>query len=271
MRWFALTTALAFAAAAAPRAALADDASGTHYEIGLDIWLSSVSGRIDSPDGETTFRVPFSQLKDHLNGALAMYARGDWDAWFARFDGTYASLAGDDIDKTIRLGPRGGIEIPASVKASLVEWILQLEGGHQLFELGSLFSNRPTDTRRFTGEVYFGARYWAMDPKIQIGLGAIHFRLGDRVDWVDPFIGARFHVDLSSTVYMEVAGDVGGFDIGGWCSKFAWGQSTEIAWRFADSWVTHIGYKFLDYDRSSGLQDEKIQTRGPYIDLGFRF
>jgi hypothetical protein len=247
------------------------DAADTHYEVGIDIWLSSIAGRIDTPEGATSIHVPFSELKDHLNGALAAYARGDWGSWFGRFDGLYSQLAGDDIDKTIRLGPRGGIQIPASVKSRLDEWILQLEGGHELFAFGHLFSKSAEDTRRVRGELFFGARYWAADPKIEIGLGATHVRLGDRMDWVDPFVGLRFRIDLSSTVDMEIAGDVGGFDIGGWCSKFTWAQSTELAWRFSESWVARVGYKFLDFDRSVGLNQEKMQLRGPYLDLGYRF
>jgi len=104
-----------------------------------------------------------------------------------------------------------------------------------------------------------------------VQIGALGARLGDRVDWVDPVIGLRFGLDLSSAVEMQVAGDVGGFNIGNWCSDFTWTQSTQLAWHMTDHWVSHIGYRFLEFHRSNGDIDERIQTRGPFLDLGFSF
>jgi len=266
-----LALALALTVALTARADDENPDGGNHYELGLDIWLSMVAGHVDTSAGESSMYVSFSELKDHLNGALALYGRGDWGPWFMQLQGLYASMGGDSIDRTIRLGPHGNIEIPASVKPTLYEWVAQGSLGRRLFETRSLFSSRESDKRRFRVDAYLGARYWSVNPKVQVQVGGLSSRLGDRESWVDPVIGLRFGADLSSTVEMQVGGDVGGFNLGNYCSDFTWAQSTQLAWHMTDSWVTHIGYRFVDFHRDRGEVDQRIQTRGPFIDLGYSF
>jgi hypothetical protein len=257
--------------------ARADDAGGTHYEIAAYVWGSSLAAHVDSPAGSVDTHISFSQLFDHLSGGFQARARGDWDEWSAVFDGTWAKLRVPKQSKTVRIGPpvlgqQAGVELTLSVN----EYILELSGGHRLFQTGSLFSNRPTDTRKFRGEVYGGLRYWSFDPDFEVDTrGPIHgarsFRVGERQDWVDPMVGLRFAADLSSTVVLRVAGDVGGFNIGNYCSDFSWEQITTLSWRFSESWSTHFGYKFLDYHRDRQGTDQRMQMRGPFIALSYGF
>jgi len=168
-------------------------------------------------------------------------------------------------------GARGGIVIGAEAKTRLDQWIVQATGGHRLFQLGSPFSRRPTDTRHVTGELYGGVRYWSVDPKIQVQINSLELRIGDRTEWADPLVGLRFGIDLSKTVVMVIAGDVGGFNIGDYCSDFTWSQLTSLSWAFSDSWTAHVGYKFLDFHRSARGVDQRMQMRGPFLAIGYRF
>ncbi|HTO06424.1 MAG TPA: hypothetical protein VMR86_05140 [Myxococcota bacterium] len=258
-------------------AARADGDGGTHYEIGGYIWASSLASKVDTAQGESDTHISFSQLFDHLSGGLQARARGDWDDWSAVFDGTWAKLRVPKQSQNVRVGPPVlGVQAGAEVSTSVNEYIFELNGGHRLFTFGSPFSNSPSDKRKLRGELYGGVRYWSVDPKITVDLsGPVHgartFRLGDRTEWVDPVVGLRFAADLSSTVVFRIAGDVGGFNLGNYCSDFTWEQVTTLSWRFSESWSTHFGYKFLDYRRDAGDSNQRMQMRGPFIALSYGF
>ncbi len=247
------------------------DADEARYEIAAYVWGTSLALKADTPEGAISEHVSFSDILSNLSGALMAHARGDWGPWSADLDGFWAKLRGDNQSETARLGPRGGLQVGAEAKTHLDEWIVQATAGYRLFRLGSMFSRRPTDTRQVTGELYGGARYWSIDPKIQVQVNSLEFRIGDRTEWVDPVVGLRFGIDLSKTVVMRIAGDVGGFNIGDYCSDFTWSQVTSLSWAFSDSWSAHAGYKFLDFHRSSGDVNQRMQLRGPFLAVGYRF
>jgi hypothetical protein len=138
----------------------------------------------------------------------------------------------------------------------------------------SLAAKVDTPQGEVRGEIYGGARYWSIDPKFQISTsgpvqGARTFRIGERSEWVDPVVGLRFAADLSSAVVLGVAGDVGGFNIGNYCSDFTWEQVTTLSWRFGESFSTHFGYKLLDYHRDARGTNQRMQMRGPFIALSY--
>jgi hypothetical protein len=267
---FAAVCAAAFAGGAR-----ADGDGGTHYEITGYIWGSSLAAKVDTPQGEVDTHISFSQILDHLSGGFQMRARGDWDEWSAVFDGTWVKLRVPKQSQTVRIGPPVlGVEAGAEMTSNVNQYIFELSGGHRLFQVGSPFSSRPTDTRKLRGEIYGGARYWSIDPKFQISTsgpvqGARTFRIGERSEWVDPVVGLRFAADLSSAVVLGVAGDVGGFNIGNYCSDFTWEQVTTLSWRFGESFSTHFGYKLLDYHRDARGTNQRMQMRGPFIALSY--
>jgi len=263
--------ALASLAAGARAGDASTDADQARYEIIAYVWGTSLALKADTPEGAISEHVSFSDILSNLSGALQAHARGEWGPWSADLDGFWSKLRGDNQSETVRLGPRGGIVIGAEAKTRLDQWIVQATGGHRLFQLGSPFSRRPTDTRHVTGELYGGVRYWSVDPKIQVQINSLELRIGDRTEWVDPLVGLRFGIDLSKTVVMVIAGDVGGFNIGDYCSDFTWSQLTSLSWAFSDSWTAHVGYKFLDFHRSARGVDQRMQMRGPFLAIGYRF
>lgn len=247
------------------------DADQARYEIAAYVWGTSLALKADTLEGAVSEHVSFSDLLSNTSGGFMAHARGEWGPWSADLDGYWAKLRGDKQSETVRLGPQGGAQVGLEAKTHLDQWVIQATGGYRLFQLGSMFSRRATDTRHVTGELYAGARYWSVDPKIEVQLNSTEFRLGDRLEWVDPLVGLRFRIDLSKTVAMLIGGDVGGFNIGDYCSDFTWSQVTALSWEFADSWSAHAGYRFLDFHRDSGDVNERIQLRGPFLALGYRF
>src|SRR5690606_32574747 len=91
------------------------------------------------------------------------------------------------------------------------------------------------DAPRIGVDVLAGGRYWWSDMDLDIDGGPL---LADgeydgAVDWVDFIVGARLHLGLLPNLWLDVVGDVGGFDL--WnASEFAWMVNPTIHWRPAE-------------------------------------
>jgi hypothetical protein len=282
MRSFAVRCAvsLALLAALAPSAraddpSVSSDRDKARYELAAYLWGMSLAAKVDTNRGSISEHVSFHDLLQHLSGGVMAHGRGEWDTesgtWSADLDGIWAKLRGKNQSETVRLGPQGGIQVGATVKTALSEWIVQATGGYRLFQFGSPFSRSPADTRHVTGELYAGGRYWSINPNIHVAVNFRSARIGDHTQWVDPVIGLRFGVDLSKTVVLGIGGDVGGFNIGNYCSEFTWSQTTRLSWAFADSWSMHAGYRFLDFHRDAGSANTRMQMRGPFLATSYSF
>lgn len=267
---FGIAFAALLALIALPDAARAADPSDKSLEVGLYLWGTSVAGDLDTDKGSASMHISFSDLLSNLNGAVMLRARQQLGKFSIVFDGEYMDLESDRESRTIRLGPRGNIKIPADAKAELDMWILELNGGYALFEARSPFARGAASPMHATGELYGGARYYSAKPTIDVNLGNLHEEFGDRATWVDGVVGLRFGVDLSKTVTLGVQGDAGGFNIGN-SSKFSWSQITSLGWAFADNMNFYLGYKFLDFKRDFGDSELDLQLRGPFLAVSAKF
>jgi opacity protein-like surface antigen len=247
-----------------------DPADKYYYEVGLYLWGPMVAGDVDTDRGSASMHVSFSDLLKNLNVAGMLRARAQLDKFSIVFDGEYMDLESDREHRTIRLGPRGNLEIDANAKAELDMWIMELNGGYQLFQTRSPYAVGDASPMHFTTELYGGARYYSMKPSIDVNIGNFSNTFGERTTWVDGVVGLRFGMDLSKTVNFGVQGDVGGFDIGN-SSKFSWSQITSLGWDVTDSMRIYLGYKFLDWKKDLGDSKYKIQLRGPFLASSIRF
>ena len=199
-RSIALGLALAAALTAAPRDSRATDPDQPSYELGLYVWGNSLVSTIDTEEGSATSRIPFSDLLDNLNVAAMLRARANFDKLSIVFDGEYFDLESETHRQTIRLGPQGNLEVEASAKVKLVQYILELNAGYQIFDLDAPYSLVRGDELRTRGELYAGARYLSMKPEIEVQVGAQRTDIGNWESWVDGVVGARLAFDLSENV-----------------------------------------------------------------------
>ena len=205
-----------------------------------------------------------------MNLYAMLRARANFDKLSLVFDGEYFDLESETHRQTVRLGPQGNLEVEASAKVKLVQYILELNAGYQIFDLDAPYSLVRGDELRTRGELYAGARYLSMKPEIEIQVGAQRADIGNWESWVDGVVGARLAFDLSENVALGIQGDVGGFDVGQ-SSKLTWMQITSLSWRYSDSMTLALGYKFLDVEREVGDDTLELQLRGPFIATFVRF
>jgi len=253
-----------------PGTARAADGGKPDYELGLYLWGASVASQVDTPEGDASAHISFSDLLSNLNVAAMARARANFDKLSIVFDGEYLDLETDTEQRTVRLGPQGNVPVSVSAKVELVQYILELNTGYEIFNVSGPFSAGPNDNRGTRGELYVGARYISAKPEIKVQVGPLSTDIGEWNSWVDGLVGARLFVDLSKTVVLGIQGDVGGFNIGQ-SDNLAWSQITSLSWAFSDSMALSLGYKFLDLRRESGDETIEMQLRGPFIATFVRF
>lgn len=232
-------------------------------EVFLYVWGTALAGDIDTPEGKSSFDIPFHDVWDNLNFAVMGRMRSQFDKFAIVADLFYADLESDREHQTIRLGPRGRIEVPVSAKVEATQWIGELSMGYEIFALDDV-------VLKPKGELYAGGRFWDISPKLDYRVANTSGDIDTSKGWVDPIVGARFALALSKTVEMGIQGDVGGF---GWANsaQLDYAQMTTLSWRFADHWRMHLGYKFQGFVRDDGDSKLRFQLRGPVVAVSAPF
>ena len=228
-----------------------DGATGSEWSwvIAPYVWMFGQDGDVALKGQQADVDVGFDDLLENLDFAFQGHVeawRGDWGILL---DGLYGKLSVE--------GSAGPVDVDVGVE----QW---------LFELGAI---RRVHERSLDGErelcvdLLAGARYTQVDPELDVA-GATP-KVDKEEGWLDPFIGLRSQLDLTSRLDLSVRGDVGGFDIGN-ASDFTWNASVLLQWACADHWTLALGYRALDQDFDHGSFEYDVLTSGPIVGLVYR-
>lgn len=112
-----------------------------------------------------------------------------------------------------------------------------------------------------------GARLWSVRNEIDLS-GDINRSADDKTVWVDPMVGAKGRLNLSSDFFIDGWGMIGGFDVS---SKFAWDAYGGLGYKVSDSTALLAGYRGLGVDfENSDLKFDVIE-HGPLLGAVFTF
>ena len=224
--------------------------SGWNHSVDIYILFSEINGTIGIGPIETEMEVTFSDLIENLDGGFLTSYRGETEQF---------AIAGDLI--WLRLKKEGTSD-SGLLKAGMTmnQLIVELDG---MYRLTSGL------------EIYAGGRYWSIDTEI---VASGEFEGGETStgeiteNWIDPIIGVRGVLPLSTKVRLIGRGDVGGFGIG---SDFAWHLAALVQWRLGNLVSALGGYRILDAKYESGtgpdlfLMDVTIQGPMAGVTLSF--
>jgi len=136
------------------------------------------------------------------------------------------------------------------------------------------------DPRRLVFDLALGARYWYVRTELDVEMppidvpgftitpslpafpnlelpgvsvpgasfGGIDETIEESNDWVDLTVGGRMAFHLTDRLFVSVAGDVGGFDIGS-SSHRTWMALGVLGYQLGERWTLKAGYKALDTER----------------------
>jgi len=238
---FLLLSGLLFPFSGGAAAAAADE---WQFEITPYIWAAGIEGDI-STGGGTPVSSPvendysfFAMENLDLAGFLAFEARKG--RWHVLSDGLYV-----DYSDAFTNGP---VTTDLEVEGVILEGAL----GYHLSQIEQLI-------------VLAGGRYFSIRNNIDLTPGPSG---SDRVDWADPFIGARVSHDINSTWHASLRGDIGGFGVS---SELMYNVVVTLGYRFNDDFDLKIGYRYLyaDFDKDLFKYDASLSGFG--VGLGIRF
>jgi hypothetical protein len=87
--------------------------------------------------------------------------------------------------------------------------------------------------------------------------------------WVDPVIELRVRGDITRSISLVAAGDIGGFSAWNNASSLTWQGMLGARWQFAKHWSTELGYRALGVQRNGALDNGILY--GPQISMIFNF
>ena len=193
-----------------------------------------------------------------------------------------AKLSADASADKERLGPLGltAIQGEADVGLDMFVYIQSLFLGYQIYDKAICGPFAPETPRHFTIDALIGARGYlfktdvnasakvtAVGPEGGTAIRQKERKLTQKMNWIDPVIGARAKYDITHKLAMRLEGDIGGFGVG---SDFAWNVSALMDYKICDHWTLFGGYRILDVDYHDGPKGFDAQFYGPLAGLQYK-
>ncbi|HEX7050462.1 MAG TPA: hypothetical protein VF188_09700 [Longimicrobiales bacterium] len=197
--------------------------------VGTYLWASGLDGQVGIGDNVVDVDIGFSDVIDHLDGALFLpieMRKGRWGAVIELM--------------ALRLSGQRGTPGPLFDAAELDvdQTLIEISPRYWLVRRGPL-----------AVDALAGIRLWhlsstlTLDPGPAAGLPDVPLGLGEQ--WVDPILGARAVADLGGRWLVHGRGDLGGFGVG---SDFTWQLIGLLGYRLSSSTTLRAGYRQLDVD-----------------------
>jgi hypothetical protein len=215
------------------------------------LWLFGMDGDVRVRNTTANIDVGFDDIWDNLDFALM----GRVEAWEGHF-GFYLDPLYGNLGVEGQVGPN---DVDVDTEMILVDF-------------GVLY--RFLDTHNAQGlertaDVSLGGRYYYLKNEIDFAVLSDREESSDRVDLT---VGARYAMDLTERFGIMVEGDVGGFELGGSASDFAWNAEALGSCRVGKSGRVWAGYRILDVDNDTGgSSGMDVQFSGPIVGYEFRF
>jgi hypothetical protein len=265
---------------------IAPGPSGWKFQFTPYAWTPWVTG--DAVVRGRSFSVDETPVDvlEHLDFAWMSYMQARRGAYTFFTDIIYADIGNSDsLVRSHRFSPHVSGTLGAALSADYSYWTVEggVMGELARYKLG----HGPAETDSSL-ELLGGLRYWHQELDVDVSLaGTLNIDgliiSGDRalaksggVEWVDPFIGARFLYSPSPGEEIMVRGDIGGF---GWASKFTWQAIATYNWFLCDfGSLTLDGYAgwralYVDYTEGSGIEryEFDVLQQGPVVGFTGRF
>lgn len=205
------------------------------FGITVPLWAPSIEGDVTVRGRTADVDVGFDDLKDHLDAALSLGIElrkrsygfyGDFGYMKFSADASGANGASGDADLKFIVGNAGGF-----------------------FRLADTGGESP-----FILEMTAGLRYWYVGTELELTgpLGIVEVDSGDIKRLYDPVVGLRLTEYLTTKLHLDLAGDVGGFEITSDSSDLTWSGKGLLSYDVARWFTLSAGYYALALEESSG-------------------
>jgi hypothetical protein len=116
---------------------------------------------------------------------------------------------------------------------------------------------RLLDREKFKVDALAGFRYWHFGENVEFTPSNLNLNFSSSQNWVDPIVGGRIQLPLTSKLAVSILGDVGGWGTG---SQLEYQVGGFLGYRIKPKWNLQVGYRYLDvnYRSSRAIIDTAI-------------
>lgn len=227
------------------------------YQLSLYGWATSLSGDVGVGRLPTTsVDVPFSDVLDHLNGALMGSLFAQNEDWVILADVVFAKLS-----DARSLDAFGGSRLDAEV--------------NQFIATGAIGYKLPLGRPDLDVALTAGARYMSVKGALTFDPFAlpVDISASRRQWWIDPTVGIYMHWDVTEKWFVNAIADIGGFGAGSRLSSTGY---VGVGYMWTENFSTSLGYRYLYEDYvgdgdGAGTFRYKTTMHGPTVALAWRF
>lgn len=223
------------------------------------VWGASLNGSAGMFGRSTDVNMPFKEILDNLDMSVMGNIEITNGTFGAYIDGQYTKTSQDEdiLDHELAL------DITSTTLAGGVYYRIY----ERAFEGNTLFGN----PRRLTIEPTAGLRWTQLKATLDVG----PFSRSRKVEWTDPFVGARVFYDINDRWNIFAEADIGGFGAG---TKLSANGQIYLGYRtlvFDVPTIFRVGYRALYQDyRDDDIRDKfkyDVTQHGPVIGFSVQF
>ena len=245
-----------------------DSASDWRFHLDAYSWLTTEHGSVTTGGKTVAVDTDLHDVFDLLGAGDALGGAGHFEAHHVP---SRISLFTDAVGSVVDTGASSSLG-KAKLDSSLafIEWGV----GYRIWQAS--FGDQGERTMWL--EPFVGGRYTYLGNAISITPNELPTQKAEsNVDFVDPFVGGRWALDLPYGFGVTWRADIGGFDTG---SKLSWSMVSTVTyalpWTLAGAPLfVGSGYKIISFDYEDGSGDAQRNTdlefRGPMLGLGAHF
>jgi hypothetical protein len=189
------------------------------------LWLTGIHGIAGADQRTLSLHASPADLLSHFRFGLMGTTEVSRKRFVAPADLVWARLGDDKALPSTALGATGG-----DFKASLL--ILTPKIGYRLI-----------DQEKFKIDALTGFRYWHLGQTLEFSPSSLGLNFQGSQNWVDPLVGARIEVPLSSKLAVNIIGDVGGWGVG---SQLDYQIGGLLSYQWKPKWALQAGWRYLD-------------------------
>jgi hypothetical protein len=128
---------------------------------------------------------------------------------------------------------------------------------------------RVINRERIKADANVGARFWHLGQKLNFNPSLLGLNFNTSQNWADIVIGGRVRLPAGTKVYIELLGDVGGWNA---TAKLDYQFAALLGYKLNPKWTLGAGYRYLFIDyRPGSASIVNLVTSGALIGATYRF
>lgn len=241
------TAAIAALLALTAGPAVAQD-SGWTYDLSAYLWVNDTGVTADTPRGEASAELSFSDALDALDFAFMGTVEARNGRWGLIGDLLYFDLSAEGDT------PRGALF--SKVKAESTTTVLS-----------SYVAYRAYEDARLAFDIGAGFRaFWMSMETTFVGAGLPSETFDHDRDWIDPIVAARLRMAFNDAWFGSLTLDAGGTD-----DTSTWQALATVGYRLNESWTLQGGYRYLEAKWDTDFGESSLDFSGPILGATYRF